>query len=289
MNDRSVRRGADGRLFLQHGPIDLIVEMFGRGAEVDEAYHQAADCFHDVLNGLVAELPLLRRPLGAAYPMFQGHIAQAMARAAWPHREDYVTPMVAVAGAVADAVLAAAVAGRALEKGYVNNGGDIALYLSPDASLEAGVVADVSQGALSGLVALHHHMPVRGIATSGWRGRSHSLGIADTVTVLADTAAQADGAATMIANRVTIDHPGIARQPANELDPDSDLGPQLVTVGVVDLPEGARRAALLAGVDRARGLLAMGIIHGALLSVGDQAATVGAYCGDGIEGKGQRL
>ena len=50
---------------------------------------------------------------------------------------------------------------------------------------------------------------MRGIATSGWRGRSFSLGIADAVTVLAATAAEADAAATMIANAVDLPgHPG---------------------------------------------------------------------------------
>jgi hypothetical protein len=183
--------------------------------------------------------------------------------------------MAAVAGAVADAVLAATVAGCELEKGYVNNGGDIAIYLAPNASLDAGVVADLSQGGLSGKARLRHDMAIRGIATSGWRGRSHSLGIADAVTVLAATAAQADVAATMIANQVNVDVPGIERVPANSLDPDSDLGALAVTVAVPDLPEGARRSALLAGVDRARGLHAQGLIAGAMLSLGDQAATVG--------------
>ena len=42
----------------------------------------------------------------------------------------------------------------------------------------------------------------RTVATSGWRGRSFSLGVADSVTVLAPTAALADAAATLIANAV---------------------------------------------------------------------------------------
>ena len=51
---------------------------------------------------------------------------------------------------------------------------------------------------------------MRGIATSGWRGRSFSLGIADAVTVLAATAAEADAAATVIANAVDLPgHPAI--------------------------------------------------------------------------------
>ncbi len=38
--------------------------------------------------------------------------------------------MAAVAGAVADHILAAMIAGRRLAKAYVNDGGDIALHLT---------------------------------------------------------------------------------------------------------------------------------------------------------------
>ena len=77
---------------------------------------------------------------------------------------------------------------------------------------------------------------VRGVATSGWRGRSFSLGIADSATVLAATAAQADAAATVIANAVDADDPRIRRAPANRLRDDSDLGDRLVTCAVGALP-----------------------------------------------------
>ena len=55
-------------------------------------------------------------------------------------------------------------------------------------------VQSCSQGLVTGWIGADQ--PVGGIATSGWRGRSQSLGIADAVTVLADTAARADAAAT---------------------------------------------------------------------------------------------
>ena len=74
---------------------------------------------------------------------------------------------------------------------------------------------------------------MRGVATSGWRGRSFSLGIADAVTVFAGTAAVADAAATLIANAVDLPgHPAFARAPARRCDPQSDLGERLVTVDV---------------------------------------------------------
>jgi ApbE superfamily uncharacterized protein (UPF0280 family) len=256
-------RFADGRLHLQHGPIDLIVEAFGAPDEVEQAYRQATDRFGDILPTLVRELPILRRPVGDAHPLLQGPVARRMAEAVWPHRAVFITPMAAVAGAVADEMLQALVAGRTLDKAYVNDGGDIAIHLSPGHSLRAGIFAQ----ALDGAVTLTHDRPVRGIATSGRGGRSFSLGIADSASVLARTAAAADAAATLIANAVTVDHPSIDRQPARDLDPDSDLGDLPVTVSVGDLPPDAIDEALDRGLAEARRLRALGLIEGAAVSL----------------------
>jgi len=256
-------RLADGRLHLQHGPIDLVIEAFGAAGEVERAYGQAIDRFGDILPALVGELPLLRRPLGEAYPLLQGPVARRMAEAAWPHRANYITPMAAVAGAVADEMLQAMVRGRTLNKAYVNDGGDIAIHLAPGHELRAGIFAR----ALDGVARLSFERPVRGIATSGRDGRSFSLGIADSATVLAANAAAADAAATMIANAVNAAHPSIERRPARDLDPDSDLGDLAVTVAVGDLPRGLVDEALDRGAAEARRLRLAGLIDSAALSL----------------------
>ena len=269
------RRLDDGRLHLQHGPIDLIVELFGAEVEVQAGYVQAERCFAPILAGLVGELALLRRPLGEPYPLPRDPIARAMVAAAWPHRAVFVTPMAAVAGAVADAVMAAAWRGRELRRGYVNNGGDIAFALMPGEGIEGGIVERVDKPALDARVRIEAEQPVRGLATSGWRGRSQSLGIADAVTVLASSAAAADVAATLIANAVTADHPAIRREPANTLDPDSDLGDRSVTVAVGELPAPVVRAALAAGLEQSRAMRAAGLIEAAYLSLAGNVATEG--------------
>ena len=256
-----VARLADGRLHLQHGPIDLIIEAFGVPEEVERAYAQATERFGDILPTLVGELPPLRRPLGEAYPLLQGPVARRMAEATWPHRAVYITPMAAVAGAVADEMLQALIRGRTLDKAYVNDGGDIAIHLTPGHELRAGIFA---QG-LDGVARLTAARPVRGIATSGRGGRSFSLGIADSVTVLAVTAAAADAAATLIANAVNVDHPVVERRPARDLDPDSDLGDLPVTVAVGGLPLEAVAEALDRGAAEARRLRRCGLIDSAAL------------------------
>jgi ApbE superfamily uncharacterized protein (UPF0280 family) len=256
----------DGRLHLQHGPIDLIIEAFGAADEVAHAYGQAAEQFDDILPALVGELPLLRRPVGEAYPLLQGPVARRMADAVWPHRAVFITPMAAVAGSVADEILQTMLVRRTLDKAYVNNGGDIAFHLAPGHSLRAGIFAE----ALDGTVILTHDRAVRGIATSGRGGRSFSLGIADSATVLATTAAAADAAATLIANAVDVDHSAIERRPACELDPDSDLGDLPVTVAVGALPRDAIGVALDRGLAEARRLRLCGLIDSAAISLAGQ-------------------
>lgn len=264
----------DGRLHLQHGPIDIIAEAFGAPPEVASAYRQASARFRTVLQSLVDELPTLRTPLGRVAPRVGGPIARRMVQAAWPHRRVYITPMAAVAGSVADEVLAAMLSGRNLARAYVNNGGDIALHLAPGESLRLGVVANQDRPSIDARAEIRSQDPVRGVATSGWRGRSQSLGIADAVTVLAASGAMADAAATMVANAVNVDHPAIFRRPARSLRDDSDLGDLPVTVDVGALPGEAIRLALDRGAARARGLIRRGLMHGAWLALQGETCAV---------------
>ena len=265
---------ADGRLHLQHGPIDLIIEAWGEREGVAAAYRQAIFRFDDILETLVRELSLLRTPLREAYPLLRGPVAQRMHAACWPHRAVYITPMAAVAGSVADEMIEVMVRGRDLTKAYVNNGGDIALHLAPGASLTLGVVNNVENPAIDAKVWLDAAMPVRGLATSGWRGRSQSLGIADAVTVFAADAASADAAATMIANAVNVEHEAISRVPARSLRTDSDLRDLPVTVAVGALPATVRVEALASGCERALELQHRGLIYAAYLALQGEVRAV---------------
>lgn len=269
----------DGRRrHFQHGPIDLVIEAFGAPAEVDTAYRQAWNRFETILEELVVELLALRGPVPSTEPTVEGAVARRMHCACAPHREVYVTPMAAVAGAVADTVLAAMTAGRTLDKAYVNNGGDIALFLAPGQSLASGIITLGAEASFDGFSRIDATSPVRGIATSGWRGRSFSLGIADSVTVLARNAAEADVAATLIANAVDIEDPVIEREPAMALSPDSDLGQRPVTVAVGKLPPSKIVQALDRGVAAAEAMLQRGLIFDALIALQGRSRTVGRHC-----------
>ena len=254
-----------GRLHMHHGPIDLIVEAQGEDAAL--AYARAAARFRTILAEICTELPGLRQPVSSAV-QFEGPTARRMQAATLPHLPAFVTPMAAVAGSVADEILAVMREdGARLTKAHVNNGGDIAFHLNPGATIRAlGPAGDIVIGAQD---------TARGIATSGWRGRSHSLGIADAVTVVAHSAAAADAAATLIANAVDLPgHPAVSRAPACELSPDSDLGGRLVTTGVWPLSPADIAAALDRGKACARAMRERGVICQAVLSLGAEIRAV---------------
>jgi ApbE superfamily uncharacterized protein (UPF0280 family) len=272
-----IRLLADGeRLHLQDGPIDLIVEVCGSEADMRAAYDAATRRFTGLLDELCDELPTLREAAHPAHCRLQGVVARRMHAAVAPFAADhFITPMAAVAGSVAEEILGAMVREAHLDRAYVNNGGDIALYLAPGERFTVGLIDRPDREGVMRTTVIDAQDPSRGIATSGRHGRSFSLGIADAVTVLARTASQADAAATIIANAVDLPgHPAILRIPAHDLQPDSDLGARLVTRGVGRLSADEIVAALDAGAARARALLAAGLIEGATLRLCAETATV---------------
>lgn len=272
---------ADNRLHLQHGPIDIIAHVDAPEEVRKRLYTSASNRFSTVLVELVAEMDLLKHPWSADLPDPKGGIAQKMCFAV-RGSGIFVTPMAAVAGAVADEVLEAMLYEakntdpclEEIQRMYVNNGGDIAFWLNAGESFSIGVVDNPGIPELNARVSLAYESPVRGIATSGWRGRSQSLGIADAVTVLAGSAAIADAAATLIANDVNVDYPGILKRPASEVKDESDLGMLPVTVDVPPLPVDQISEALKRGAQTAGNFIRTGKIEAAYLSLQKQTLVV---------------
>lgn len=266
----------DGRWHWQHGPIDIVAQAEGDALAVAAAHETAWQRFAGVLDELVGELRLLRQPVAGQHALI-GSVAQRMwhacADASRAVGSPFITSMAAVAGSVAQELIGF-YQRPGITRAWINNGGDIAVYLAPEQSVRVGLFADLARfdplshsGLLQtdGQFEVRADMPVRGIATSGWRGRSFSLGIADSVTVLASTASQADAAATLIANAVDVEDEGIRRLPANECKDDSDLGNIPVTVDVAPLAPTKVQHALAAGVLRATALQRTGLIWAAAL------------------------
>jgi uncharacterized protein len=269
----------DDRLHLQHGPIDVVAKTWGAASAVREGYEAAIARFRTILPELAGELTELRKAMSDR-PQVETPVAQRMVAACRPYAGTFLTPMAAVAGAVADELMEVMTEAAPLDRAFVNNGGDIAVFLTEGETMEIALAADFSRGvvpAVCGRVTLAHGDGIGGLATSGAQGRSFSLGIADSVTVLARSAASADAAATLVANAVDLDHPAIRRRPARDLDPDSDLGDRLVTVGVGELTLDEIAAALAAGRARADQFRKRGLIRDAALSLKGETVTLGPF------------
>ena len=272
---------AENRLYLHHGPIDIIAHVDGPEETRSDLYECAKKRFSTVLQELVSELDLLKLPWSEVHTEPQGRIALKMFNAVRGSRE-FITPMAAVAGAVAEEILGTMV-NRAksevsclkkIRRMYVNNGGDISFWLNYGSAFTIGVVDNPQRPELKTKICLPYESPVRGLATSGWRGRSQSLGIADAVTVLASSSACADVAATLIANNVNIEHPGIIRKPACDVKDDSDLGMRPVTVKVPFLPKKEVSRALRKGAESAKALIRKNKIQSAYLSMQEQTLVI---------------
>ena len=250
----------DNRLFLNHGPIDIVLEAFGKDKPL--AYEKAKNYFTTLLNELVLDMDLLKKEV-VPHRNFNNKISQSMQNATEKFYPDFITPMAAVAGSVADNILNVLVKDTKLEKAYVNNGGDVSFYLTENQTVKSSLAS------IPKIIAeIDYKDKSRGIATSGWRGRSFSLGIADSVTVLADNAAMADAAATMIANSVNIkNHPSIIKKPAEEIYEDSDLKNLMVTVEVGDLKQSEIEDALRNGNEVGKTYLENGLINSALIEL----------------------
>ena len=252
----------DNRLFLQHGPTNIVIEALG--IDKNLAYLNAKNYFETLLEELVLDLTLLKKEV-VLDRKFNNKISQSMQDATERFIPSFITPMAAVAGSIADNILKVLIDDTHLEKAYVNNGGDISFYLNENQTMKGSLDAIPNM-----ITEIKHKNSSRGIATSGWRGRSFSRGIADSVTVLANNAAIADAAATMIGNAVDIyDHPNIKKKPANFIYEDSDLNNLLVTVEVGKLTKIEIKKALKNGYQTAIEYVQKDLINTALIQLSD--------------------
>ena len=166
------------------------------------------------------------------------------------------------AGVVGMSVLSA-LTGGGMRRAYVTTA-DIAIHLRPHEEFSIAVAG--LDGALNGRFSITGRSGNRGIATSGRGGRSHSFGIADSVTVVGASAAEADAAATLVANAVDLPgHSAVVRRPAVELDPDSDLGNRQVVVRTGHLERDEIERALSEGASRATAMRSAGLLDSAAI------------------------
>ena len=254
----------DGRLHLQHGPIDLIVEAFGEAGRSRARLRPGRRAFrrHPADPGARAADPAPARGRRLSAAAGPGGAPHGRGRVAASRRLHHAHGRRR---------------GRASPTRCCRRWWRAARSTRP-MSTTAATSPSISRRATSCAPA-SSPTALDGVAPSdarSSRARHCDLGLGRPLLFArhrrfghragGDRAA-ADAAATLIANAVNIDHPAIKRRPARDLDPDSDLGDLPVTVAVGSLPADAVEKALDRGAAEARRLRLRGLIEGAALSL----------------------
>ena len=177
-----------------------------------------------------------------------------------------LTPMAAVAGAIADGV-ADWLKNRGMTRVIVNNGGDIAIRALPEEPVRVGLRPDLATSPISDTISLEGGPGRWGVATSGLEGRSLTRGVASAATIIADNAVMADAAATAVANASFIEDDSVRQVRAKELDDQSDIPDQYVTVQAGPFSEEKKQTALDRALKKAEQLIDRGLIRGAWVVV----------------------
>jgi len=262
-------------MFVEVGPAGIVVtgQKGGRPYDFDE--DEVKDLLSLILAGVGDSLPVLRQKAQRIRnTSSMSPVAQKMVEAAKLIDPVTLTPMAAVAGAVADAVKER-LKDKGLEFISVNNGGDIALFNRSGRKMSIAL-GDIETDRSTPYTLVIEDMVDCGIATSGFGGRSFTLGLADMVTVVARTGAIADAAATRVGNATNIETDLVMRGWAREIDPCSDIADERVTLRIGDLGEDLIGKALENGLSFARALKeSNSILDAVILMKGHMVTTLG--------------
>jgi len=248
------------------GPMRMFIEGFAFGVPQPDSCVDAAQKAIEFLEQIASRWQYFKSPARQIDESPGNPLLHSMWEAARLVGDPDLTPMAAVAGAIAEAT-ADLLSKSGITRVVVNNGGDLAIRLGPGDSLAVGIRPDVARPDVTHRIVLTPEMNVNGICTSGLGGRSFTRGIASAATVLGQSAAVADAAATAIANATFIDAPAVKRVMADAVDPDTDLNGVEVTSAVGELSEGEIELALSQGIAKAERLFEKGLIIGACLTV----------------------
>jgi uncharacterized protein len=249
----------------------MLIEAYDGSSPCPELCVKAAKHSIDILVEIAAARKELKAPHSTFLKPPRSQIPFKMWEATHVVGDPDLTPMAAVAGATADGA-ADYLQELGVSKVIVNNGGDIAIRLAEGERVGVGIRSDVNSNRIERSMLVEWNSGIGGICTSGMGGRSFTRGIASAVTVSARSAAVADAAASAIANSTFIAHANIVREPAEKVDPDTDLVGIHVTYEVGKLPEEFVQMCLQKGLARAEALAETGIITGAVITIKGRTA-----------------
>jgi ApbE superfamily uncharacterized protein (UPF0280 family) len=271
------------RAELLYGPICLRIVARRAGqphaAGVLAAAEVARECLDSLapfraLAGTMVGRLRTGTPLAHGQPQHLPAVLRLMIEAALATGEDLVTPLIAVAGSIAQMAMDAALAAGA-DTAVMENGGDVALTVAPGDTVRLGVARSIDDRGLRRTAVLSGADGIGGVCTSGLGGRSFTLGVADAAVAFGPTAAVADACATLLANATFVPDPAVERDLAEHLDPDTDIPGFLVVTAVGTMSSSSVAQALQQAERRALAFIGSGLITGALVAVQGREIAVG--------------
>lgn len=266
----------DGVVLVSSGPLHMTIKASQRGIPLTGLARSGADFALEILRQQAEYLPVIKQRV-ASLSVDRGYpeVVNLMISSCQRINDPLLTPLAAVAGAASDMV-ADYIANYNATKIVVDNGGDIAIRIKGDESVKVGLRLNLARPEFNYTLLVDRDC---GICTSGFGGRSFTLGVADGVAVLAQKAAVADAATTFLANRTTVNSPEIKRATAESIYPETDIPGLKVTQSIGVLNEGEIDFVLDRGKAEAIKLMKKELIHGAMFSVKDRVDSVGCFRG----------
>jgi ApbE superfamily uncharacterized protein (UPF0280 family) len=258
---------SNGTILVDYGPMRMFISAWENGKPLVPLAKEGAHLAMRVLEDLAKFLPIMKKrskelEIEETFP----DVVQRMIEATKKMAEPDLTPLAAVAGTASD-VVADFIFSRGGTKIIVDNGGDIAIRLREGEVARVGVKTEIDAKQPTYLISIDSTMGIGGVATSGLGGRSFTKGIASAATVLSQTTAFSDAAATVIGNFTNVEDPNIMRSLAERIYPDTDIVGEWVTIKVGKLSQEKIDEALNSGLTKAYTICQKGLITGALIAL----------------------
>lgn len=262
----------DAWVLAELGPMRLLVTAWNGGKPLLQSAKKGGEWACGLLEELAPFQRVIKKktldvPANGNFPKVVRNMITAVQRVG----DEDLTPLAAVAGTISDLV-ADYIFSQGVSKVIVDNGGDIAIRMTPEEVVKVGIRLDVTLPEISHCLQIRGGMGVGGVATSGLGGRSFTKGVAQAAVALGPAASVADAASTSLANATAIDSPRVKKARAEEVFPDTDIRREEVTLQVEELMPQEVEDALSKGMGKAQHLMEKGVISGALICVQGKVA-----------------
>lgn len=236
-------------ILIDYGPVTAIISIIKNGINLKKLEYESFEIIKNILLQL-KDFKNVMKVKASRLNLNKKNIPEVVKKTVNASRlieGDELTPLSAIAGGIGEVLIERLREKDDMDRIIFNNGGDTSLYCRKKDYLP--VIN--CQGVKLKLVS----KKVKGIATSGRKGRSFTKGIADFVTVFAVSPSVADAAATYIGNNVTTDSEKIRYEPAEVIDFNTDLKGEKVVVSIGNLTEAEVEKAIENGANTAENLI----------------------------------